>query len=206
MHPAQIFHETDQAVLLERARGGGLALVIGVGAQGPLVAHAPVLLDDPRRLRFHLGASNPLSSALAAGSQALVVLTGDDAYVSPDWYETPDQVPTWNYESVEIEGPVRVLDRAEATALLDDLTQRHEAPLTPKAPWTRGKMDPAKFEALLSGITGFEMRVERLTGVTKLGQNKTPAMVRRVAAALSQRDDAGAQRIAQAMLNRSREG
>lgn len=206
MHPARIFHETDQAVLLQRARSRGLALVIGVGADGPLVAHAPVLLDDPGRLRFHLGGGNPLSLVLAAGSRALVVLTGDDAYVSPDWYEAPDQVPTWNYVSVEIEGPVRVLDGAEAMALLDDLTARHEAALAPKAPWTRGKMDPARFEALLSGITAFEMRVERLTGVTKLGQNKSPAMVRRVAAALGQHGDPGAQRIARAMLNRSPEG
>jgi transcriptional regulator len=202
VHPATIFHETDAAELARRARASGLALIIGVDRGRPLIAHAPVLLDDVSRLRFHLGAANPLSPVLAASGRAMVVITGDDAYVSPDWYETPDQVPTWNYESVEIEGQVRVLDRAEATALLDDLSARHEAPLAPKPPWTRAKMNPARFEALLSGITAFELAIGRLAGVTKLGQNKSPDMMRRVAAALAEREAGGAQAIAAAMLRR----
>ncbi len=59
-------------------------------------------------------------------------------------------------------------------------------------------MTPARFEALLGAIRGFEMTVERFEGVLKLSQNK-PAEVARVAAALAERPDAGSREIAALM-------
>ena len=201
MHPARNFHETDAAVLAARVAERGFALIIGTRGDWPLVAHAPVLLDGGR-LRFHLSAANPLAAALSPAGWALAVITGDEAYVSPDWYALPDQVPTWNYVSVEIEGPVRVLSAAEATELLDDLAARYEAELAPKAPWSRAKMNPARFKAMLSGIVAFEMTVERLAGITKLSQNKPEEEIRRVAAALAELDDLGGRAIARRMIKR----
>jgi transcriptional regulator len=201
LHPARAFHESDPAILAQRVAERGFAVVIGVKDGRPLVAHAPVVLDEGR-LRFHLSAVNPLSEALKTSSWALAVITGEDAYVSPDWYELADQVPTWNYLSVEIEGPVRVLGRPAAASLLDDLAARYEGDLAPKPPWTRSKMDPARFEALLSGIVAFEMMVKRLAGVTKLSQNKPAELAQRVARALGDLQDAGARAIAARMLKR----
>lgn len=206
MHPASAFQERDPETLISRTREKGFAVVVGVAGGRPLVAHAPVLLDGAERLRFHLSAANPLSSALSVSRLALVVVSGDDAYVSPDWYAQPDQVPTWNYVSVEIEGPVRVLGRAEAVALLDDLTERFEAGLAPKPAWTRAKMDPARFEAMIPAIVAFEMTVERLTGISKLSQNKPGDEVGRLAAHLAQVDDEMARRMAEHMLRRLAEG
>lgn len=114
----------------------------------------------------------------------LAVVTGPEAYVSPDWYGLDDQVPTWNYLSVEMEGPATVLDQAGAAALLDDLSARFEGELAPKPVWTRGKMSPGRFEALLGGIVAFEAAVERLEGVWKLGQNKPAPARTAVASAL----------------------
>lgn len=199
MHPARDFRETDQAVLTARVAERGFAVVIGVANGRPLIAHAPILLEGDR-MRFHLSAANSLAAVLQAADRAMAVITGDEAYVSPDWYEMADQVPTWNYLSVEIEGPLRILSRDEAARLLDDLAARYEAWLKPKAPWTRAKMDPARFEALLSGIVGYEMRVERLEGVTKLSQNKPPAEAARIAQELAKLDDEGARRIARRMV------
>ncbi|QUD86856.1 FMN-binding negative transcriptional regulator [Phenylobacterium montanum] len=176
MHPAKPFLETDPERLEALAAERGLALIVGVKDGRPLCAHAPVLLSDGR-LRFHLSAANPLARALEDGAVALAVVTGAEAYVSPDWYGLEDQVPTWNYLSAEIEGPVRRLDAEDAAALLDDLSAVFEARLAPKPPWTRGKMTPGRFEAMLNGIVAFEMQVERLEGVRKLGQNK-PAEAR----------------------------
>ena len=39
----------------------------------------------------------------------LLAVNGADAYVSPDWYVSPDQVPTWLYQAVHLTGPVRTL-------------------------------------------------------------------------------------------------
>ncbi|HEY1415196.1 MAG TPA: FMN-binding negative transcriptional regulator [Caulobacteraceae bacterium] len=201
MHPARNFRESDRTVLAERVGERGFAVIVGIDERRPLIAHAPILLDGDR-LRFHLSAANPLSAALRDDCWALAVITGDEAYVSPDWYEMADQVPTWNYLSVEIEGRIRVLSRDEAARLLDDLAARYEAWLKPKPPWTRTKMDPAKFETLLGGIVGFEMKVERLEGVTKLSQNKPAAEATRIARELAKLDDEGARRISRRMIRR----
>jgi transcriptional regulator len=200
LHPARDFHEADPGVLAVRIAERGFALVVGVREARPVAAHVPVLLAEGR-LRFHLSAANPLAAVLKDCRWALAVVTGDDAYVSPDWYGLPDQVPTWNYVSAEIEGPVRTLDRSGAAALLDDLATRFETPLAPKEPWTRAKMDPARFEAMLSGIVAFEMTAQRLEGVSKLSQNKPAEAARRVAAALNRLDDAGARAIARRMVS-----
>jgi transcriptional regulator len=33
-----------------------------------------------------------------------IIVSGPDGYVSPDWYEMKDQVPTWNYVTVHLKG------------------------------------------------------------------------------------------------------
>lgn len=198
MHPATTFHVHDEAALAALVEARGLALIIGVRDGRPLVAHTPVI-GSPGRLRFHLSAANGLVAALRDGGWAMAVVNGPDAYVSPDWYAAADQVPTWNYLSVEIEGAVRAMDPRETSRLLDDLAARFEARLAPKPPWTRAKMTPARFEAMLRGIVGFDMTIERMAGIAKLSQNKPPAEIARVAAALAERRDEGSRRIAAAM-------
>ena len=198
MHPARPFHQTDPAVLAELVAERGLALIVGVVEGVPRVAHAPVLLEG-RRLRFHLSRGNALTAALTQHVPALAVVTGPDCYVSPDWYGLPDQVPTWNYLSVEMAGPVTALDDAGAATLLNDLSALFETPLAPKPVWTRHKMTPGRFEALLGGITAFEMAIERFEGTWKLSQNKPDAAIAGVAAALEDRPDAGSRDIARRM-------
>ena len=180
MHPSPRFRETDPAVLLARMAAHPLALVAVNGETAPLVSHTPVIARQDKDgivLRFHLSAANPAAARLLAGAAAVIVFTGPDAYISPDWYgDVPDQVPTWNYLSVEAEGEARETEREGAAAFLDDLSAVFEAALLPKPAWTRAKMKPAAFEAMLGGIRAFEMRPRRLEGITKLGQNKTSEM------------------------------
>ena len=108
-------------------------------------------------------------------------------------------MPTWNYLSVEMAGSLTVLDDTGTAALLDDLSARFEASLAPKPVWTRHKMTPGRFEALLGGITAFEMAIERFEGTWKLSQNKPDAAIAGVVAALEDRPDAGSRDIARRM-------
>lgn len=198
VHPATLFQDTDHERLAALVAARGFAVLIATEVERPVVSHAPVLLAG-ERLRFHLSAMSALCPVLRANPHLMAVITGPDAYVSPDWYEGADQVPTWNYLSAEIEGPVRILSRDDTAGLLDDLAAQVEARLAPKAPWSRAKMNPAKFEAMLGAIVGFEMRVERLAGVRKLSQNKSAAEIARVSRALAGQDDPGARALARLM-------
>jgi transcriptional regulator len=178
MHPAQAFRVENRATLRDFISAHPfVTLAASVGGR-PILAQAPVVirdLDGELALDFHLSRGNALTPHLVRGFRAVMLATGPDAYVSPDWYESADQVPTWNYLSVEAEGSVAPLDEAELVALLDDLSAQEEARLLPKKPWTRGKMSDGRFEAMLRGIAGGRLFVERLEGTFKLSQNKSDA-------------------------------
>jgi transcriptional regulator len=195
MHPASAFLETDEGRLRRLIADRGFGLIIAQGPHGPVCAHAPVLLEQSV-LRFHLSSANGLNAALAQDPRALCVVTGPDAYISPDWYGLRDQVPTWNYVSAEISGAVRAVSSEDAALMLDDLSAMFEARLAPKPAWTRAKMDPARFDTMVrQGIIAYEMDVISLTGVSKLSQNKPPEAIKGVRAALSQSDDAQARAL-----------
>ena len=181
MHPAPLFHTDDTDHLARLMRAHPFALLVGVADGRASVAHAPVLVDEAEgqiTLRFHLSRENPACTAIAASGRALIVFTGAHDYISPDWYELPDQVGTWNYLSCEVEGLCTALSADETALMLDDLSTCFEAGLAPKPPWTRAKLTPGKFERMLKSITAFRLVPERLEGVRKLAQYK-PAEARR---------------------------
>jgi transcriptional regulator len=188
MHPDPSFRP-KLAPAAERAMLEALISEIGFGMiffttpDGPRVAHVALRSTWDGAVQFHLARSNALTKHLA-GQNALAVVNGPDAYISPDWYEVDDQVPTWDYVSVEMEGPVRMMDADGLTALLDDLSAENEARLAPKKPWTRDKIDPVKFDKMHGAIVGFELEVKAWRPTLKLSQNKSPEIRERVAAQL----------------------
>jgi transcriptional regulator len=178
MHPALGVRQEDEATVIAHLARYSFATIAAAPAGRPFVAHAPVLvrrLATGLVLDFHLSRGNALTPFLAQGFPAVAVSLAADAYVSPDWYETPGAVPTWNYASVEAEGPIAALDDDGLIALLDDLSAQEEARLLPKPMWTRAKMAPGRFEAMCRSIIGARLTVERLEGTFKLSQNKDEA-------------------------------
>ena len=178
MHPSPAFKVEDEARLLAHLAAHPFATIAAAVEGRPLVAHAPLVvrrLAGGLALDFHLSRANALSPHLAAGFRAVALSLGPEAYVSPDWYESADQVPTWNYVSVEAEGPVAAMEELGLVTLLDALSAQEEARLLPKRPWTRAKMTPGTFERMSRAIIGARLTVERLEGTFKLSQNKTEA-------------------------------
>jgi transcriptional regulator len=185
MHPNAVFRakgsDAEQRALMEAlVQEIGFGMVFAQTPNGPRVGQASLFSTGDGAVQFHLARGNALTKTLS-GSDALIVVNGPDAYISPDWYDGPNQVPTWNYISIELEGPVREMDQDGLIALLDDLSAANEERLAPKVPWTRDKMDDAIFQKMLGGITGFEMEVMAWRPTLKLSQNKTEAERLRVA-------------------------
>ncbi|OYU69772.1 MAG: transcriptional regulator [Alphaproteobacteria bacterium PA2] len=196
MHPAPIFAVEAIGPILEHLKRHPLAAISAAPEGRIRVAHAPVLareLEGGTVLDFHLSRNNALAGHIEAGFEAVAVSMGPEAYVSPDWYASDDQVPTWNYMSVELEGVVAPLDEAGLVALLDDLSAQEEARLAPKPAWTRNKMSVGRFDAMLRGIVGARLAITRLEATFKLSQNKSADDRQGVIAAL------GAHPLARAM-------
>ena len=171
MHPGLQFHSSDRGRAEAIIDEVGFAMVFMTTPAGPRAAHTPLLRAGDGMVRFHLALGNALTRHLA-GAEALLVVNGGDAYISPRWYSDPNQVPTGNYVALELEGPVRRIALDETIAMLDALTANHEGRVREGLPWTRDKMDPAKFRQMLAGIVGFEMAVRHWRPTLKLSQNK----------------------------------
>ena len=183
MHPSRSFAWNDRDEMLAFVAEMAFATIFVAGPHGNHVVHVPVVSHGPGALRFHVARTNAATNGMD-GAQALLSSTGCDAYISPDWYETPNQVPTWNYVAVEVEGQLKRLNDEELVTQLDALSAVHEARLAPKRPWTRAKMQPGSFEAMTRGIVGFELGIDAVRGTRKLSQNKQPADREGVLAAL----------------------
>jgi len=135
------------------------------------VVHVPILVRNDR-VWFHVARRNRIAGELD-GRRLLISIAGREAYQSANWYSTDDQVPTWHYEAVEIEGRARRLSDEELVELLDMLSDIMERRHSPEQPWTRAKMDPAKFEAMTKAIVGFEVDPTALRGTRKFNQQKS---------------------------------
>ncbi len=193
MHPAAAFRWNDDAAMLSFVGATAFARIFATTPDGPRVAHAPAIVVDGR-IRFHLANANALTGRLD-GMTALLLVEGPNAYLSANWYsDVRSTVPSWNYVAVECEGPVRRLDRPALVDLLD----RAAATLEPRVreDWTRDKMEPARFEAMLNAITAFELTPAIWRGTTKLSQNKPASEAERLIAGMER---AGATAMAQAM-------
>lgn len=202
MHPNPAFRQDPVARHLAFARTRGFGILSLNGADGPLMAHVPFLLSaDSAVADLHLARSNPIARA-ALPSAAVIVVSGPDAYVSPDWYgphdQVPDQVPTWNYVAVHLRGSLEPLPDAALRAQADDLSALHEGRIAGKAPWTSAKMTPGAMERMMRMILPFRLRITDVQGTWKLSQNK-PAEVRARAATALAGGNADAQEIAALM-------
>jgi len=160
------FRVTDKAEIHSFIEENSFGQLISTVDGRMFSSHIPFLLSDCKtRLFCHLAKQNPQVSEIA-GQEVLVTLQGSHDYVSPSWYETPG-VPTWNYQAVHLYGNCRLISASnELAALLEKLTMKYEAALTP--PW-----QPDYRATLLDAIVGLEIDITEVQCKYKLSQNRS---------------------------------
>jgi transcriptional regulator len=174
-----------------------LGALVTAGASGELFAtHLPFVFDPASGeygvLEGHIARANPHHELARDGSETLVIFTGPNAYVTPNWYPGKAthgrEVPTWNYVAVHAYGTLRLIDDpAWLLAHLRRLSDRSEADLLAPAGETPWRVDdaPAEFIAQqMKAIVGVEVRVTRLEGKWKMSQNRTAEAIDAVVAGL----------------------
>ena len=170
MHPNRAFAWQDRDACLRFAAERAFAHIFTADGEEMFVVHVPILVTEGRVL-FHVARRNAIADHLA-GRRVLISVSGREAYQSANWYVSDNQVPTWHYEAVEIEGEARLLDQEALVDLLDRLSARFETLHSPERPWTRGKMGDGKFEAMTKAIIGFEVDPTEVRGTRKFNQHK----------------------------------
>jgi len=171
MHPNAAYRTDDRALLESLIDEIGFGMVFAATPDGPRMAHTPLLWTGDGAVQFHLARGNALAGHLD-GMTALALVNGPDGYISPRWYADDQQVPTWNYIAVELEGRVRRMDQDGLLGCLELLTARQEARVASGTPWTMDKLTAENRRRLLGGIVGFELEVQAWRPTVKLSQNK----------------------------------
>ncbi len=201
MYVPAAFAPDDATVreLLSRPQAADLVTMTEAG----LVATFLPFLYDPDEgehgvLRGHLARNNDQWSRPVIG-EALVIVHGPDAYITPSWYASKAEhgrvVPTWNYVTAHVYGELRVHDDpAWLDALVRELTEVHEA--REAAPWAVDDAPEQFVAGMLRAIVGVELVISRVEAKVKLSQNRPPADVDGVVAGLDARGDmAGADAV-----------
>jgi transcriptional regulator len=193
----------DRAASLAFAEARGFGMACAWDGIKPIASLLPFYLgyadDGTPQAAFHVARHNPLAKLADGKSRWLMAVSGTDAYVSPDWYASPDQVPTWLYQAVHLTGTVRMLSDSELGPHLDALSTKFEGWLEPKPPWTTSKMTAGRLDTLRKAIVGLVMTVDEVEGSFKLNQHKSDVDHAGVTEALALQADAGAQQIARTM-------
>jgi transcriptional regulator len=175
--PAHFATADADALITRLARRWAGVLVSGDADGTPIATHLPVLWNaETRTISGHIARANP-HWKLGEG-RGLLVLNGPEAYVSPSYYPSKAEhgktVPTWNYEAVHLSGRVEWFDdAARLEQIVSDLSDFHERERA--APWAVGDAPRAYIDALLRGIVGATLHVDRIEAKRKLSQNKSAA-------------------------------
>jgi transcriptional regulator len=195
--------QPDRTKALAFAESRGFGTVCSWNGRKPIASALPFCLDygndGTPRVAFHVARHNPLVKLADGASPWVMAVNGADAYVSADWYASPDQVPTWLYQAVHLTGTVRLLSDGELGPHLDALSTRFESWLAPKKPWTFDKMAAGRLDAMKKAIVGVVMAVDEVEGSFKLNQHKSDADHLAVMSALAMRPEAAAVEISDAM-------
>lgn len=176
MHPNPAFRKTAQGDNIGFARQRSFGVLAVNSSNGPLISHVPFQLSgDGKFLEAHLVRSNPIVKMLNIPQKVVFAVSGADSYISPDWYEVDNQVPTWNYVAVHLRGTMVLSDESKLRGVLERLSENFETRLAPKPVWKLDKVDADIFAKMSRQIVPIEMEVESIDGTWKLAQNKSDA-------------------------------
>ncbi|GGT85460.1 FMN-binding negative transcriptional regulator [Actinomadura citrea] len=202
----------DDAEVRELLAGCGAADLVTVTPRGLIATYLPVLYDpsvgEHGAMLAHVARNNDQWREPADG-EALLIVHGPDAYVSPSWYASKAEhgrvVPTWNYLTAHVYGRLVVHDDpAWVESMVRRLTDRHERGRAPS--WAVDDAPPAFVAGQLRAIVGLELRVTRVEAKAKMSQNRPEADVAGVVAGYRAQGDTTMANAVKAAARTEREG
>jgi transcriptional regulator len=215
MYLPRHFRVPDLAHVHAFVEAAGAADLVTFDGARPVATLLPVIWDRPDqpggaagepeglgRLLGHLALANDQWKTARPDAQALAIVHGPQAYISPSWYESKNRhgrvVPTWNYEVVHLTGTLAVHHDPEwLRALVTRLTRRHEG-ARPR-PWAVTDAPPEYVDGQLRAIVGLELTITSVEAKQKLSQNRSAADQAGVIAGLHDEPGPGPAAIADLM-------
>lgn len=171
----ELFTVTEPEKVEAMLAGLRFGALVTHGPQGLTSTAMPWIYDPAARvLRGHMSRANPQRER-HDGSDVMALFFGPNAYVTPNWYPSKKLhgkvAPTWNYETVQVHGPMRWIDDPDwILANVTELTDRFEAERDQDWKVTDAPADYV--ERLVRGVVGVEITVARVDAKQKFSQNR----------------------------------
>lgn len=180
MYVPKHFEAPDLAAVHELLGGATAADVVTWSGSGMVASTVPLIFDPavgPHGVLIgHLARNNEQWRHTDGQVEAMVIVRGPDAYVSPSSYATKREhgrvVPTWNYLTAHVYGQFTAHDDAAWTErAVRRLTARHEG--LRESPWSVDDAPYPYIEGQLRAIVGVELAITRIEAKWKLSQNRS---------------------------------
>ncbi len=171
MYQPDHFRTGDSALIRDLLRDYPFATLLT--DEGREINSVPLLLREDLEGRMvlegHVARGNPVAGAAERAEEVRALFQGPQAYISPLWYRSPGQVPTWNYAVVNVRGRFAPIDDAEETlAAMARLIRRFEGP----DGWSMDGLPARARDGLFAAIRYFRIEVTEVEAKIKLSQNR----------------------------------
>jgi transcriptional regulator len=201
MYIPDIYVNENRNEILRFIEENSFAILVNQSNGKINATHIPLFIEEsnPNQLVLsgHISKLNPQSENFAENGNVLAIFSGAHSYISSSWYDH-EEVPTWNYMAVHVEGKIEILNEEQTLLHLENLVNKYEKnsenPISTKS-LSKETMSQA------NGILAFNIIVENIDAVKKLSQNKSENNKKSIISHLEKSGDEGARIIANEMKN-----
>ena len=166
MYIPKHFKIEDQEQIEKFITDNPFAILITACNGNIAASHLPIRRFKDGKLYGHLAKANP-QTEISDAEPVYVIFTGPHAYITPKWYRSDSNLPTWNYSAVHCRGKIAFIeDREKIWSLLKEMVSQYEGP----SGWrlTEGK----GHRRLISYLRFFEFIPAQIEAKFKFNQNK----------------------------------
>lgn len=205
MYTPDRYKNTDRKELIEFIKKNLFGILVLHDGERPVATHIPMMLHEKNGelvLIGHISKENEQGKLFHNSPTVLAIFNGPQAYVSSSWYNH-ENVSTWNYTAVHVYGKIKeITDMGVYEHLIhitDEMESKSEKPKYFK------NISPRVLRENITGVTCFEITVEKIQASFKLSQDKSSEDHSSIIRELEKRGDASSKAVAEEMKKRGHE-
>ena len=199
MYIPDIYVNENRSEILRFIEENSFAILVNQSNDKINATHIPLFIEESNEnqlvLSGHISKLNPQSENFQENGNVLAIFSGAHSYISSSWYDY-EEVPTWNYMAVHVEGKIEILNEEQKLLHLENLVNKYERN-SEKPISTKSLSEKTMRQS--NGIIAFNIIVENIDAVKKLSQNKSEHNKKSIISHLEKIDDEGAKCIANEM-------
>lgn len=177
MYLPEHFEEHDQGEIARIVEQFPLATLVCHTGADFIANPVPFFHDQGSVYIGHIAKANSLHERFAGGTDALLVFSGENSYISPNWYPskalTHRLVPTWNYQVVQLHGRLEFdYSRKARLSVVGKLTKQYERNYSGSQQWKMSDAPMDFIDSMLENIVALSFTATKVIAKSKLSQNR----------------------------------